>query len=141
MEKKFYVAVKAIIFYNERFLLIKRSEKARGDYNYWEFPGGRLEFGESPEDALLREIKEEVGISVELICPISAWSFLKDENTHITGITFLCEVDAPFVRLSEEHNEYAWVTHGELSGYNVYPGIKDNFKKIGIDGIYSKLRG
>ena len=41
MEKKFYVAVKALVCYGSKFLLIKRTTEARGDYYHWEFPGGR----------------------------------------------------------------------------------------------------
>ena len=48
-------------------MLIKRTTEARGDYYHWEFPGGRLEFGESPMQALKREINEETGLKVNTI--------------------------------------------------------------------------
>ena len=139
MDNKFYIAVKALLFHKDKFLLIKRSEKARGDYYFWEFPGGRLEFGESPDDALLREIMEEIGLQADSICPINTWSFFKDENTEVVGITFLCETDTNSVNLSKEHDEYVWITYDDLDKYNVIPSILDDMKKININEIYGKL--
>lgn len=139
MDNVFYIAVKALIFHGEKFLLIKRSQKARGDYYYWEFPGGRLEFGESPNDALSREIMEETGLQAKTICPINTWSFFKDDNTEVIGITFLCETDTDLVVLSKEHDEYVWITYNELNKYNVIPSIIDDMKKINMNEICSKL--
>jgi 8-oxo-dGTP diphosphatase len=139
MNNMFYITVKALILHNEKFLIIKRSEKARGDYYYWEFPGGRLEFGESPDDALSREIMEETGLQTRPICPINTWSFFKDENTEAVGITFLCKTDTDSVDLSKEHDEYVWITYDELNKYNVIPNILDDMIKINMNEIYSKL--
>ena len=139
MEKKFYVAVKALVFLNERFLLIKRSGKTRGDYYFWEFPGGRLEFGESPENALIREVSEETGLIVTPISPISTWSFLRDENTEVVGVTFLCETNTGIVNLSNEHDEYVWITYNELKKYNVIPSILEDMSKVDINEICNKL--
>jgi len=129
---KFYIAVKAMIFHDGKFLLIKRSGAARGDSGYWEFPGGRLEFGESPEAALHREVQEEAGLNVSIIRPLTAWSFLRDESTQITGITFLCEADTWAVVLGQEHNGYAWITYNEMNKYNIIPSLLDDLKKIDI---------
>ena len=55
-------------------MLIKRTTEARGDYYHWEFPGGRLEFGESPMQALKREINEETGLEVEKLILLYMYS-------------------------------------------------------------------
>ena len=70
MERRFFVAVKALLFDQDKLLLVKRSDKARGEHHYWELPGGRMEFGETPEGALLRELAEETGLSAKILCPL-----------------------------------------------------------------------
>lgn len=122
-DNRFYIAVKAVIFHKEKFLIIKRSNKARGDYYYWEFPGGRLEFGESVLDTLNRELQEEVSISANIIQPLSVWNFMKNKNTEIVGITYMCKTNEDKVRLSFEHEEYAWITREDLSKYNIHPSV------------------
>ncbi|WP_066501472.1 NUDIX hydrolase [Abyssisolibacter fermentans] len=130
LENKFFVALKALIFFEERFLIIKRTDKARGDFYHWEFPGGRLEFGESPKEALKREIIEETGLkNVDCLYPINAWNFLKDEHTEIIGITYLCKSEDKKIELSIEHDEYAWISYDDIINYNFSPGILEDIKK------------
>ena len=123
MEKKFYVAVKALVCYGRKFLLIKRTTEARGDYYHWEFPGGRLEFGESPMQALKREINEETGLEVEKLILLNAWNSFKDECTEIIGLTYICTANGDNVMLSKEHSDYEWVTYEEMKDYNLVKGM------------------
>ena len=63
------IAVSAGIFRDGKILLVRRArEPARGIYT---FPGGRVEFGESLTEAVAREIREETGLSIEIIGLIS----------------------------------------------------------------------
>ena len=55
---RYFIAVKGLVFDGDKFLIIKRSAMARSENGFWELPGGRLEFGETPEIALHREIQE-----------------------------------------------------------------------------------
>ncbi len=61
MENKgtYRIAVRGLIMHEGKFLLMKRSKLARGEHGFWELPGGGLDFGEAPEEALKREIEEE----------------------------------------------------------------------------------
>jgi len=60
--------VKGVVEYRDKILLVKRKlegfEEAHGK---WEFPGGKIDIGEDPEDAVIREVKEETGYDVEVI--------------------------------------------------------------------------
>jgi 8-oxo-dGTP diphosphatase len=71
MDEKYFCAVKALIFKDDKFLIVKRSLEARGDPHSWEFPGGRLEFKESPETAIVREVKEETALDVTCSFPLA----------------------------------------------------------------------
>ncbi len=65
--KRLLVSAVALVDPDGRILLAKRPE-GKTLAGLWEFPGGKVEDGESPEDALIRELKEELGIDVETSC-------------------------------------------------------------------------
>ena len=85
----------------------------------WEFPGGKVEPGEDPAAAIVREIREELGCTVTVVRPLPP--FVHDYRTVvITMIPFVCvlapESAAPH---AHEHVAIAWVTSGELRGYDL----------------------
>ncbi len=65
------LVVAAVIGQNGRYLVTKRSPHAKNEPGKWEFPGGKVEAGESPEVALIREIREELGIGISISTPVS----------------------------------------------------------------------
>jgi len=140
MDRRFFVAVKALLFFNGTFLVVKRSDKARGEHQYWEFPGGRLEFGESPEEALSRELTEETGLLAKIIRPLQTWNFFRGEDTQIVGITFLCKVNSDTVQLSDEHDAYAWITFDELDHYPMLPSVLDDIKKLNRNALLDQTQ-
>lgn len=83
--------------------------------------GGRLEKGEKLEEGLRRETEEEIGITdIEIgkVIHVDEW-FSKPEGElkHIVTLFFLCRVTSDKVVLSDEHQEYAWVTVNDLEKY------------------------
>ena len=139
MDRRFFVAVKALLFDQDKFLLVKRSDKARGEHHYWELPGGRMEFGETPENALQRELMEETGLSANILCPLQTLSFFREEETQIVGITFLCKAESNKVRLSNEHDDFAWIRFDEITKYNIVPTVLSDLKKLDMGEIDIKL--
>lgn len=109
------VAVKAVIQNRAgKFLIVREDDR-------WQAVGGRLEKGERLEDGLRRETEEETGISelaVGKVIHVDEW-FAKPEGElkHIVALFFLCKVKSNDVKLSEEHQEYAWVTADDLDDY------------------------
>ena len=115
-EDCFHLGVKALIRNtNKRILLLKRNHKL--EKTYWDLPGGRLQKGESLMTALMREVKEETGLSeIHQVLPFSMIltdiriPVVRDDVGLIFSI-FLCDISFPFSpQLSEEHISFDWFT-------------------------------
>lgn len=123
MENKrsgFGIAVKAVIWHEGRFLILKRSKSTAKEPDLWEFPGGGLELGEKHEAALKREIMEETGLTAEVIRPLSVWDATRKDGTQVLGVTFLCRLLDGTVSISEEHEAYAWIIPTDIEKYPVF---------------------
>ncbi|HEX7632924.1 MAG TPA: NUDIX domain-containing protein [Candidatus Saccharimonadales bacterium] len=109
------VAVKAVIRNKDnKFLIVREGER-------WQAVGGRLEKGEKLEDGLRRETQEETGITdltVGKVIHVDEW-FAKPEGElkHIVALFFDCSTSSSTVILSDEHQEYAWITPDDMDTY------------------------
>ena len=77
MKKIAPVAI-AVIKRESNYLLTRRKvvePEDRRFNDHWQFPGGGIEFAESPEEAVTREIREEAGVEIEIISALIAWNF------------------------------------------------------------------
>lgn len=102
-------------------VLIARRPEGRDMAGLWEFPGGKADPGEKPEDALIRELKEELGIDVTESClaPLTFASHGYD-SFHLLMPLYVCRKwdgeAAP-----REGQELAWVRPNRLAGYDMPP--------------------
>ncbi len=123
-----YPAIKALIVKNGKILILKRSAEEDCFKEEWDIPGGRIEFGEIPEVSLKREVKEECGINIDIIKPISIWTFFKNnKKTQVVGVTMLCKYKSGKVKLSDEHMNFKWINPEEIKNYKTQEGIKKDF--------------
>jgi 8-oxo-dGTP diphosphatase len=113
--------VAAVIYSNGNFFVTQRGY---GEFQgYWEFPGGKVEKGESKEDALKREIKEELSTKIEIVRHIQTIDY--DYPTfHITLNFYLCRVEEGLLTLNE-HESAKWLKHFELTDLNWLPADRE----------------
>jgi 8-oxo-dGTP diphosphatase len=106
------VGVGAVIFDpGGRVFLAKRGSEARNESGRWEFPGGGVEFGETLEHALAREVREEFGIEIVVLELLNVVNHLiPDEHQHWVSPTFLCGIASGTPRIREPHkcDEIGW---------------------------------
>lgn len=107
------VSVGAMIFNQQGHLFLsRRSRQATNERGCWETPGGKVEWGETLEDAVRREIREEYGVEIELLDRFPAEDhLLPDEGQHWVSTTFLARLASDqSPRILEPHkcDEIGW---------------------------------
>ena len=139
--KVFLISAKGLVFNQQKqILLLKISDqdhdkKARLK---WDIPGGLIEIEEDLEKCLIREIKEECNIKVEvknLLAINNNWTKgfkfkngnIKDARIFVLG--FLCQYKGGTVKLSIEHEDYRWVNIDQINNYNLIPNARGLIEK------------
>lgn len=113
---RFHITVKGIVVYHRRVLLLKRARPSTDGLGYWELPGGGLEYGETPNQALIRELREEAGLQIDVVKP--AYTFTKIRSDYQTvGIGYLSITHSDKIVLSDEHTDYLWCEIEDLQNY------------------------
>jgi mutator protein MutT len=117
---KFFLAAHGLIVKKGKYLVTRRS--AINDYMplKWDIPGGYVEKGETVEDALQREIKEEVALKVEIKQPLFIFTNLSQlPNKQVFQAVYLCEyVSGEVITNPEEHDKFAWTDAAGLSRFD-----------------------
>lgn len=119
--------VAALVWDNDKFMICQRpANKARP--LLWEFVGGKVEPGETKEQALVRECQEELDITLEVAEPfMDVMHEYPDINVHLT--LFNSKISSGVPRLIE-HNDIAWITPAEISNYEFCPADQEILKEI-----------
>jgi len=114
------VVAVALIDVDGRVLIAKRPE-GKTLAGLWEFPGGKVEPGERPEAALIRELSEELGIEVSESC-LAPFVFASHayDSFHLLMPLYLCRRWNGVVA-AREHDALAWVRPDRLSDYPMPP--------------------
>jgi len=101
-----------IILKDSKVLVTQRSEKMQLALK-WEFPGGKIEASETDEQCLHRELKEELGIEIEILEKLESKPF-HYEKFSINLIPFVANHLSGEIML-HEHRDFKWLTRGELT--------------------------
>lgn len=127
--KKLIVVALALKNKIGEILVVQRPESTYYPF-YWEFPGGKLESGETPEEGLCREIFEEIDIKLDPnnLSPLS-FTTHQYPHAHVTILLFSCDKWAGEIRLKENQPGFKWVKPNEIKDLKLPEG---NYKILDV---------
>lgn len=139
MQKQLLTAC-AFLHKDGKVFIAKRADSKDFLPGKFELPGGHVEFGETFQEGLARELMEEFGISVVVGNPVYAFTYTNEvKQSHSAEVIFLCTLkpDSPEPKLDPtDHSEYKWVSPEEATQYfeagdEELKGIDAGFERIG----------
>jgi 8-oxo-dGTP diphosphatase len=113
-DRPFGLVIRAIIKDSENnTLILKRAPDSRSNPRCWELPGGKVEPGESFDQAMIREIKEETDLNISLR---RAVGIAQQDLPHIHSVHVIMtvDVDSGDLKISDEHTDYRWASLEEI---------------------------
>ena len=119
--KNLKIVVSIALINNENEILLSKRPEKKHLSGFWEFPGGKVEQGETPEKALIREVKEELNIDInnKCIAPLS-FSEFDYNNFQLLLLLYICR-RWDGVPMSMENNKLEWVKPNMLRDYKMPP--------------------
>lgn len=137
-EEKIYkieVHVAGICFKEDKVLVVKRSTLRRLYPNLWECGGGQVNAGEDFEEAIKRQLKEEIGVIVDVIRTAGVYEILvpDTEQKKIPGVIFICKlkgyVNDESPQISKEHVKWQWQSIDRLEELEFIPSVKERIER------------
>jgi 8-oxo-dGTP pyrophosphatase MutT (NUDIX family) len=134
--REFYFAQKAFIVNEGKLLVVRKSMDDPHNPGRWEVPGGRMNFGEDVDEHLLREVKEEVGVTVIPGRPFYVWQWQlqRNKDTQVTDIQIVAvarickpstlDIDTTGRVEDDFLGEVEWVDFEELPSLDLIPNMK-----------------
>lgn len=130
-ENRAGVSQKAVVFNKEgKFLVLLRGSTAPSNPLKWDLPGGDVDYGEDPEESILREIKEEAGLEVDGLEPFDVEAHINSRGQHWFTVAYKALAKDDKVKISWEHDEYKWVDDKKFSALTSMPKIIRFVEKI-----------
>ena len=128
-----FVAVIGIVkLDDDRILLLKRNARRRTSPNKWQTPSGFMNEGESAEEAVLREVKEETSLDGTIMKSGSAFEVV-DKWARWVIVPFLISAKSDKVVIdTSEHSEFRWVNVDEVSSFECVEGINEDLRAVGL---------
>lgn len=130
-----YLRVKGIIKKDDKYLLIKRWVDDRiPDPFVWEFIDAEVNFGEAPDEAVLRAIRDLLSVEGKIHHVIYTWSNMIGDSQCV-GIAYLCEIDdedEANIVLTEEYGEWEWVEREKFAYYIENKYVLNDLKEVAL---------
>jgi 8-oxo-dGTP diphosphatase len=125
-------AIGIVQIYDGRILLLKRNAKRRTSPEKWQTPSGFIKEGESAEEAVLREVKEETSLEGTITKCGNSFEVI-DEWARWIIIPFLISVESDKVVIdSGEHSEFKWIIVDQVTNFECVKGIEDDLRAVGL---------
>lgn len=123
MAKPLRLSVKVVITNkDDECLILRRSMESKGNPGKWDFPGGKVEFGEYFDETLFREVREETGLSIT-VKGVVGTAQSQSNAAKFVYVIMEARKRAGQVRLSSEHDAFRWVNRKELSEAGLAPHL------------------
>lgn len=117
--EKYRIMVKGIVQNMDKYLIVERwyDDNISNPYQ-WEFVDGPIQFGESPDAAVIRTVFEQTGLAVDIDHILYTWTYMVGAVCHV-GIAYLCLTGAQqdSVLISEPLHDYQWITQDEFDRF------------------------
>ncbi len=128
--KRYGLSVRAIIENDcGQSLLLRRSGANRHFVGCWEWPGGKVMDGEDFAGALVREVREETGLEIEITALAGAAAF-EVSAVHVVLLCMRARVRGGVIHLSGEHDAYEWVEPHRLGGRRLSGGLAEFIREF-----------
>lgn len=128
------IGIGAVIFNNQgKALLSKRGKNAQNEKGKWSYPGGDLKFGETFEQCVSRETKEEFGIKVKPVEQLETFNhLLPKEKQHWVAVAFICKLlrGKPIIQERDKEIEVGWFTIKETEKLSLTKVAKHRLKQL-----------
>ncbi len=127
--KAYGLTVRGVIKnYTGEILIVKRHPKSKTDPEMWELPGGKVEKGEHFADALIREIKEETNLEVDVGDFCEAVQNDYSHKRTVQLMMYLDDVEGN-IKISDEHTEYMWASIEKIKELEISTSLEKLLKK------------
>lgn len=122
----------AILSYEDKILILKRSDKVGSYQGMWAGVSGYIEDGEVPEETALREISEELGLEKKHLKFLRKGERVYVRYNDLVWVVnpILFETDEQKIHLNWEHVEYKWIRFEDIDNYETVPKLKGNIKGL-----------
>ena len=128
MVVKLFAATKAFIENEGKILILRESSKdpERAHIGKYDVPGGRISPGENFDSCLIREVKEETGLEVnikKIFFVNESWPKVGSDQYQIVRMFFICSSNSISIKLSDEHDHYLWIDPKRYKEYNIIENL------------------
>lgn len=127
------IEVTAAIICKEGKFLICQRPKGKNCELLWEFPGGKIEPGETGEQCIVREIQEELGVTLRVLRKLTDVVYeYPDRTVHLHF--YVTEIESGGL-VRKEHNAFAWITEADVPDYQFCPADTKMLSQINLSSF------